>query len=311
MTEIIIGIDISKDHLDAHRLPDKASAQFENTLKGYEALIRWLGPDISRIVFEPTGRYHQHMADALHTAGYALTPVNPLQARRFAEATGVRAKTDKVDARMLAHMGQALHLRAHVPPSKTQKDLKHLQIARKALIKDRTAAKNRAKGLAHPLLVRQNKARLRQIEGDLKAIEAAMLDLIKTDPATEKVFGILCSVPGISAITAAALIVEIPELGTLDARAAASLAGLAPVARDSGKWRGTRFISGGRRHLREALYMPALVATRFNPDMKTKYEQLKAAGKPAKVALTAIMRKLIILANALIRDGRKWSEKRT
>lgn len=136
-----------------------------------------------------------------------------------------------------------------------------------------------------------------------------MLALIAGDAKMARTFEILCSIPGISKITAATLLVEIPELGTLEAKAAASLAGLAPFSRESGKWKGKRFIGGGRKFLREALYMPALVACTFNPDMKTKYSQLKAAGKPSKVAITAVMRKLIVLANALVKADRTWSKK--
>lgn len=216
MSDIIIGVDVSKAHLDVHRLPVGDSARFANTAKGFRALIKWLGASPRQIVYEPTGRYHQAMVDALHTAGYQLAPVNPLQARRFAEAVGVRAKTDRVDAGMLARMGQALQPLARLPPSKTQQDLKALQIARQGLIKDRTAAKNRAKNINHPLLKTQSKQRLKQVDCDIKAIEGAMLKLIEQEPATQRTLAILCSIPGISAITAMALIVEMPELGTLD-----------------------------------------------------------------------------------------------
>ncbi|NOX72873.1 MAG: IS110 family transposase [Alphaproteobacteria bacterium] len=160
------------------------------------------------------------------------------------------------------------------------------------------------------LLETQHKACLRQIEKQLTALEAEMQGLIATEPQLARKSAILSSIKGISRITAAALIAEIPELGSLEAKQAASLAGLAPIARDSGAWKGKRFIQGGRKFLREALYMPALVASRFNPDLAAKYKALKAAGKPSKVALTAIMRKLVILANALIQEDRMWQEQR-
>ena len=310
MTQYTIGVDISKAHFDAHRLSDGIVEQFSNDQHGFRKLIKWIGNrQIERIVYEPTGAYHRGFEDALSAAGLPLAKVNPLQARRFAQARGTRAKTDRVDAQMLAHMGVALQPDISTIASKKARDLKELQIARQALIKDRTAARNRAKNITVALLKKQNAKRLRQIKHDLKAIEEAMLALIKSEEKTAQDFNILVSIPGIAKITAAAILVEIPELGSLKPKAVASLAGLAPFSRESGKWKGKGFIGGGRKFLRDALYMPALVACRFNPDMKAKYEQLKQNGKPPKVAITAIMRKLIILANALLRDNRKWSTK--
>ncbi len=308
MTEISIGIDISKDHLDAHRLPDGAAGQFANSKAGLTRLIRWIGvADVARVVFEPTGRYHRDLERRLGEAGYPLAKVNPRQARRFAEALGVRAKTDRADAAMLARMGAALALQPQPVKSEILHELNDLQVARRALVKDRTAAKNRAKALRLPLLKRQNAARLKRIEADLAQIDGAITAMIMAEPELGARHEILISIAGISGVTAAAMITLMPELGALDQKQAASLAGLAPVTRQSGNWRGKAFIQGGRTALREALYMPALVACRFNPDLKAKYIQLIAAGKPPKVAIVAIMRKLLILANALIRDNRKWT----
>lgn len=307
MTHCTIGIDISKAHLDVHLLPDGIAVQFTNDRSGFSELIKWIGKrNVERIIYEPTGAYHRAFEDALAKAGLPLAKVNPLQARRFAEARGTRAKTDKVDAEVLAVMGVAPRPGICVVPSGMLRNLKALQIARQALIKDRTAARNRSKNLTLAMLKRQNANRLRQIERDLASIEKEMLALINGDEKMARTFHILCSIPGIAQITAATLIVEIPELGTLTSKTAASLSGLAPFARQSGKWKGSRFIGGGRKFLREALYMPALVAMRFNPDMKVKYQQLKEAQKPSKVAITAIMRKLIILANALVKNDRIW-----
>jgi transposase len=312
MTQYTIGVDISKAYLDAHRLPDGLARQFTNDRRGFGAMIKWIGKlNLERIVYEPTGAFHRCFEDALARAGLPLAKVNPLQARRFAQARGTRAKTDKVDAAVLAHMGVALQPGICPVPSKMLRDLKELQGARQALVKDRTAAKNRRKSLRVPLLKKQSTLRLRQITHSLEAIERAMLALIDDDRKTARAFEILCSIPGISNITAATLLVEIPELGTLEQKAVASLAGLAPFSRESGKWKGKRFIGGGRKFLREALYMPALVASTYNPDMKVVYQRLKDAGKPSKVAITAVMRKLIILANTLVKNNRVWSEIRT
>jgi transposase len=264
-----------------------------------------------RIVYEPTGPYHRAFERRLADAGCALVKVNPRQARRFAEATGRFAKTDRLDAAMLARMGALLDLEARPVRSPILNDLKDLHMAREALVKNRTAAKNRAKTLSLPILKRHNTEQLRQIERQVTAIENEIVAIITADQELACRFDILVSIPGVSAITAFALIIDMPELGRIENGQAASLAGLAPVARQSGQWTGRAFIRGGRANVRQALYMPALVALRFNPDLKAKYDSLKAAGKASKLAITAIMRKLIVLANALIRDGRKWTHSLT
>ena len=298
MTNDTLGVDVSKDGLDAHRLSDGASRRFANDKTGRKAFVRWFCErPAERVVFEPTGPYHRAFERALGAAGVPFAKVNPRQARRFAEATGKLAKTDRQDAAMLARMGALLQLPTRPPRSEIVLELKELHVAREALVKDRTAAKNRGQVLILSLLKRQNVQRLDQIERQIAAVEAAMRDVVNSDAELSARFDILTSIPGVSAITAFALLVEMPELGTLEAGEAASLAGLAPMARQSGR----SFIRGGRAGLRQALYMPALVAMRFNPDLKIKYRQLVAAGKPAKVAIAAIMRKLIVLANALLR----------
>ena len=305
-----IGVDISKDHLDVHRLADGASRRFANDKSGHKALVKWLSQaPVKRVIFEPTGPYHRALERALGAADIPFVKVNPRQARRFAEATGKLAKTDRLDAAMLARMGALLQLEARSARSDVLLQLKELHVAREALVKDRTAAKNRAKTLMLSLLKRQNEQRLDQIERQIQAIEAAILAVIEADSILAGRFAILTSIPGVSQITAFALLIAMPELGALEAGQAANLAGLAPIARQSGRWTGRAFIRGGRADVRQALYMPALVAARFNPDFKAKYAHLIETGKPAKVALTAIMRKLVVLANALLKANRPWTPK--
>ncbi|MDU8946773.1 IS110 family transposase, partial [Ovoidimarina sediminis] len=230
MTEITIGIDVSKDRLDVHRLPTGEARAFANTKSGLTALIRWLGTDpVLRIVFEPTGRYHRDLERRLAAAGYALVKVNPRQAKRFCEALGVRAKTDRADAAMLARMGAALALEPQPVRPDILNELNELIAARRALIKDRTAAKNRGKGLRLALLRRQNATRLARIEADLAAIDKAIAVLITSDPTLARKQTILLSIPGVSDVTAAALLALAPELGDLDQRQIAALAGLAPI----------------------------------------------------------------------------------
>ena len=305
-----VGVDISKDTLDVHLHPAGAARRFTNTRTGRSGLIAWLAEfTIVRIVFEPTGPYHHAFERQLAEAGLPLAKVNPRQTRRFAEAVGNHAKTDAVDAAMLARLAALLEPPVRPALSQALDDMKELIVARRALVKDRVAALQRNGVHRSALLKRQAAQRLAQIERQIAAIDAALRNRLAADPDLRTRFDILVSIPGVGDTTALIMLVEMPELGTLDHRCAASLAGLAPIARDSGQHRGKRFIRGGRSHLRQALYMPALVAVRFNTDLKAKYDALRNAGKPPKVAFTAIMRKLVILANALIRDGRTWSTK--
>lgn len=307
MTDITIGADISKDYIDLHRLPDKTRLRVTNDRKGFASILRWIGGEaVARIVYEPTGTYHKAFERFMLTHGVALSKVNPRLARRFAEVTGKLAKTDQVDAVMLAHYGLLLTPRLLRQPKAGLNDLKELHVARLALIKDRTAASNRGKTFTQPLLKRHNAARLKQIEAQILQLDQAIMALIEVDEALKTRFDIIVSIPGLSTITAFALLIEMPELGELEDKAAAALSGLAPRDRQSGRWTGRAFIAGGRAVVRKALYMPALVAIRFNPNLKAKYDQLIKTGKPPKVAITAIMRKLIVLANALLRQNRKW-----
>ena len=309
MTETTIGIDISKDTLDAHRWPDNTARQFTNDTKGHKALIGWIGPDVTRIVFEPTGPYHRGLELALARAGLAFVKINPRQARRFAEATGKLAKTDRADAAMLARMGAVLDLAPRQRQEEKLCDLKELHMARQALVKDRTATLNRQKNLTIKMLQTQSKKQLASIDKQIEEIDRELTARIKADKDLKASFDILLSIPGIGAVTAMALLIEMPELGSMDNAQAASLAGLAPLTRQSGKWNGKAHIYGGRANVRQALYMPALVAMRFNADLKAKYIALRAIGKPYKVAITALMRKLIVLANALLKAKRKWAPK--
>lgn len=300
-----IGIDISKATLDAHAYPAGIDRQFANTAKGHKALIAWLGQwPIERIAYEATGTYHRALEQAL--ADKPCVKLNPERARRFAQATGTLAKTDRIDAMLLARM--AATLQPPVRPARTaiQLQLAELINARDGLVRDRTALKNREKNLTIPILKRQCRQRLDQIERHIAALDTEIARLIAANPELARRHQILTSIGGLGTLTANQLIATMPELGTLENKQAASLAGLAPVARQSGQWKGKSFIRGGRANVRQALYMPALVAARFNPDLKAKYQQLIAQGKPAKIAITAVMRKLIVIANTLLKADRLW-----
>ncbi len=241
--------------------------------------------------------------DAMPTLTYAVLNASAARLEGI-HAKEEQADTDAVDARTLAAMGQTLDLPRSRPPSQWQTVLRELHTARQALAKDRTAAQNRQKQARVPLLKRQCVSRLRHIERQLEALEAEMLKHVKSDSAQARALEILKSIPGIGAVTAVAVLAEVPEIGSLDPKGAA---GLAPITRQSGTWQGRSFVQGGRRRVRQALYMPAVSAISCNPDLARKYRQLCAAGKPSKVAITAVMRKLLLLANALIAKDRTWA----
>ncbi|VAV86582.1 Mobile element protein [hydrothermal vent metagenome] len=309
MTHITIGIDISKALLDVATYPEDEFKQFSNDPKGHKALAKWLDTrEVKLIIFEATGVYHRGLERFLGQGGFPFAKINPYQARCFAEATGKLAKTDKVDSLMLARFGELLEPPLSAGKSQTLEELGELVCARRTLVKDRTAARNRQHNLKTGLLKRQTTRRLRQIEADIAAIDTECLVLIKGDETLVHRYDILISIPGIGQTTAIIMLAEMPELGTMDKRQTAALAGLAPISRQSGTWKGKSFIRGGRANLRQALYMPAMVAIRCNDELKARHNKFIVSGKPFKVAITAIMRKLIITANALLRDNRKWAK---
>jgi transposase len=305
-----VGTDIGKDHLDVALYPEGVIKRFDNTAAGHRALIGWLATQsVERVVFEATGAYHRAFERALNAAGLPAVKLNPCQARRFAEGIGKLAKTDRIDAMKLARYGHALQPEPTLIVSQALDEMKQLAAARNSLMKEKVAVMNRQKTAELALIKRQLAKMLALIEAQIEAIDADLAKRVDKDPAFQRKVEILDSIPAVAPITAHAMLIQMPELGTLSPAQAASLAGLAPVPRDSGSKNGKRFIRGGRAILRRALYMPMVSAIRWNPDLRAKYNALLAAGKPKKLAIVAIMRKLIILANALLRDNRVWTPK--
>ena len=246
-----IGVDVSKDRLDVCACAGELHRQFSNDRRGIGDLVRWieeLGPPL--VVFEATGAYHRALEAGLGAKGLVFCKVNPRQSRRFAEATGRLAKTDRVDAATLARMGAVLDLPARPPSTEILLQLKELLAARRALIKDQVAAKTRARTAEQTIVRRQIAARLRLIKTQIAEIDRAILGTINADPDLTARMAILTSIPGIATVTAVTLLIDMPELGTLSNKQAASLAGLAPVSRQSGKWQGKERIRGGRGELR-------------------------------------------------------------
>lgn len=308
MSLTIIGIDIAKAQFDIFETNGQNHTTRPNTPQGIKGLVKDLTKLGScQVIFEATGRYHKALERALANAGIAYTCVNPWQARRFAEATGKRAKTDKVDAQMLALMGQALQLDPTTIRDEVIEMLGEYELLRLALVQQRTACKNREKILTNKAFRALVAKQIRQIDKDLAALEAKAMSEVKAHPELQERFTLLQTIPGIGATTALSLVITMPELGTLSEKKVGALAGLAPMDRQSGSYQGKAHIRGGRSAVRQALFMPALVAIRYNPDLKTFYERLTNAGKPRKAAVTAVMRKLLVTANALIRDQRAWT----
>lgn len=303
----VIGVDVSKARLDAYCSMRSEHKQFLNNAVGLAALFRWASGSCAFIVFEASGAYHRDLERMLSRRGLTFGSVNPRQARRFAEAIGRVAKTDRLDAEMLARMGTALQLDPTVVQSEVVADLRELPVFRRGLIKDRTAARTRLKTARQVMLRRLLAQRLAQIERQVARVDTAMRSLATSDAALTERLEILVSIPGISTASAMALLADMPELGTLSGKEAAALAGLAPMSRQSGQWQGHERIQGGRQSVRQTLFMPTLCAIQHNGAVRAKFEGLVQAGKPRKVAVTAVMRKLIVLANALLRDGRKWA----
>ena len=302
----VVGLDVSQASLEACRHPSGETARFGNDRAGIEALAKWCGDSLQWLVYEPTGDLHRLLEERL-AERLPLARLNPLQARRFAEAMGRRAKTDEVDARMLAWMGATRDdLRRVRRRGDDGSELDELVTARDALVRDLAAVRNRARRAASGLLGKLYRNRLLQARRHLKAVDARVRELVRADSERKRRFEVLGSIAGIGDVVAATLLVEMPELGSIGNRQAASLAGLAPWARESGQWSGRRCIGGGRSRPRRQLYMAALTAIRHNPDMKRLHQRLRERGKPGKVALAAVMRKLVILANVLLREDRLW-----
>lgn len=305
----VIGVDIAKDWIDTFTLSTRGHARIATTRQALARFARAAAGSL--VVLEASGGYERHVTQALAQAGVSCARVNPRQARDFARATGRLAKTDRVDAEVLAHMGRAL---APAPTPPTDADRARLAdlVARRAdLVATIGREKNRAGTAADPWISTEIARLLRVLQTHLAAVEAQIATLLDTCPALAEDRRRLTSVPGIGPALSAVLIARLPELGRIDARRIASLAGLAPHACDSGVMRGHRHIWGGRPDVRRALYQAALVGSRWDPAMKAFRKRLQDAGKPVKVALIATARKLLTIINAMFRENLPYQNQTT
>lgn len=307
MADVYVGIDVSKRRLDVASRPAGKPWQVANDAAGIAALVtqlQALAPAL--VVLEPTGGLERAVAASLATAGLAVAVVNARQVRDFAKATGRLAKTDQVDAAVLAHFGEAIRPEPRPLPDAQARALAALVERRWQLVAMRVAERNRL-AAAPPLAVRGRlEAHIAWLTAELAEVEGEIDTALRESPVWQERETLLRSVPGVGPTIAKALVAELPELGTLDEKPLAALVGVAPHARDSGSLRGRRIIWGGRARVRSMLYMAALVGSRFNPVLKAFYQRLLAAGKPKKLALIACAHKLLTILNAILARKTPW-----
>jgi transposase len=307
MDAMVIGIDVSKDRLDVAVRPCGESLIFKRTGVGIEDLIARLGALSPKMVaIEATGGFEAVVAAGLAGAGLPVVVVNPAQVRAFAQALGKRAKTDLIDAAVIAHFAEATKPKLRQMPDEVTRLLADLVARRRQIVEMIAAEAQRTHRMSDKRLTK-SVARLRKaLEKELSELDVLIDDQIRGSAVWVEKEDLLASVPGVGKTIARTLIAELPELGSLDRRQIAALVGLAPWTRQSGQWRGKSFIGGGRKSVRSSLFVGAMVAARYNPQLKSFRDKLIAAGKPKLIALVAVARKLITILNAILRDRRPW-----
>lgn len=306
MDSVIVGIDVSKDRLDVHVLPSGERRCVSRDGEGLEDLVEYLvGLDCHVVAVEATGGFETVVAAALGGGGLPVVVVNPAQVRAFARALGQRAKSDPIDAFVIARFAEATRPQVRALPDGETLRLADLVGRRRQIVAMIGAERQRLKR-ASAKTARSIQRLLKALQKELTDIEQEIDDAVRGSPLWRSRENLLKSVPGVGDVTARTLIAELPELGSLTRRQIAALAGLAPYTRQSGQWRGRSFIGGGRAGVRCALFMAAMVAARHNPTLSAFHKKLTDAGKPKMVALVAVARKLLTILNAIIRDSKPW-----
>jgi transposase len=305
--DVFVGIDVAKDRLDVAVRPSGESFVVARTGAGISELTTKLTTLSAQIIaIEATGGFETVVAAALAAAQLPIVVVNPAQIRAFAQALGKRAKTDPIDAAVIAHFVEATKAQPRPLPDETMRLLTDLVTRRRQIVEMMAAEGQRERRLTDKRL-RKSILRLRKaLEKELAEIDGEIDDHVRGSPVWAAKEDVLASVPGIGPVIARTLIAQLPELGSLDRRKIAALVGLAPWTRQSGQWRGKSFIGGGRKSVRSALFIAAMVASRYNPVLKRFRDKLVSAGKPKLVALIAVARKLLTILNAIVRDKRPW-----
>lgn len=301
-TSSYVGIDVSKDRLDVAVLGEERVWQVDNAYEGINGLVQRM-QQVSPIliVVEATGGYQRAVVEALFVAGLAVAVVNPARVRQFARACGLLAKTDKLDAHMLAVFGQRVQPKLYTGKSEAEKQLSALLVRRKQVEEMLKAEQNRLRTVS-PSLRGSVERSIAFLKEEKRILEEQIQHFLAEQHAWQEQTKILGSAPGVGPVTTATLLAELPELGKLDRKKIAALVGVAPMNYDSGKKRGYRKTKGGRTTVRSVLYMSTLVATRYNPVIQSQYQHLLKRGKEKKVALTACMRKFLTILNAMMRD---------
>jgi transposase len=307
MERMYVGIDVAKDRLDVHIRPSGEAFAVARDGEGLAALTTRLGELGPRlVVLEATGGFEVTVASALAAARLPLAVVNPRQIRDFARATGKLAKTDALDAAAIAHFAEAIRPEPRPIPDEQARALGELVARRRQVVEMIGAENHRRRQLTQRRVLRRLDRHLEVLQAELTEIERELDGSIRATPAWRENDDLLQSVPGVGNTTARTLLAELPELGAIGRKQITALVGIAPLNRDSGTMRGRRSIWGGRASVRKVLYMATLVATRHNPVIARFYRHLRAAGKPAKVAIVACMRKVLLILNAILRDRRPW-----
>lgn len=304
---LFVGIDVSKDHLDLAVRPAGEAWQVSHDPQGINSLterLRELAPRL--VVVEATGGMEMALTGELAAAGLPVAVVNPRHVRDFARAAGQLAKTDSLDAHVLAHFAEAMQPKPRDLPDASAQELRALVARRRQLVEMTTAEKNRMR-TATPRVRTKVQEHVRWLEDSLKELDKDLADSIRSSPMWRTKEKLLRSTPGVGPILSMTLLSDLPELGVLNRGEIAALVGVAPFNRDSGTLRGKRKVWGGRSQVRAVLYMATLVATRFNPVLRDFYQRLCAAGKPKKVAITACMRKLLTILNVMVKHNRQWN----
>jgi transposase len=302
LEKVYVGIDVAKATLEVSFL--NQIRQYPNTAEGHAELLRQTAelPAGGHVVCESTGGYERALAQAVHRTGRLISVMNPRMVRDFARAQNRLAKTDRVDAKILAEYGQKMQPKPTPAPSAAQLALSEMVSTRQYLIERRTMELNRLEHLTVPVLVKEAKQEVARWTKRIARIDQLLAAQIRAEPALAIKAQRLGQVVGVGPVTVTTVIALMPELGAIAPGQAAALVGVAPFSRDSGSYRGQRHIAGGRPAVRRALYMAAVTASQHNPILRAFYQQLRARGKPAKLALTAVMRKLIVLLNRLLAD---------
>jgi transposase len=302
-----VGIDVSKDWLDLHVLPSGEVLRVPNSKDGIRKLKRWLARfEIALVVVEATGKWHRPLRRSLDASAIPVAVIDPFRVRMFAKAQGILAKTDRLDAGVLASFAAVMTPPLRPPAPEALEELKELVVARTSAVEARTALKNQLSAATTAFLKRQLQRRITQSGKDIAALEHEILARIKADGDLCRRYAILTSIPSFGGVVAATLIALLAELGSCTAKQIGMLAGLAPIANESGQRQGPRVIWGGRASVRRILYLAAVTAARCNADMTAFFRRHIAEGKPVKVAIIAVARKLAVLANALISQDRLW-----